>query len=111
MTSKPELILDIGGVLATNFSPFFWQNLSSKSTALYGELVKYKENIREELWTGRITEIQFWTWLREQFPSIEIKNAKLSLHANIKPLPAIEKVPTKYPFVYQPSYRVARVHN
>jgi putative hydrolase of the HAD superfamily len=93
MASKPQLILDIAGVLATNFSPLFWQNLSLKSGIPNDDLVQFKKNIREELWTGKITEEEFWTRLGEQFPSIDIDNARLMLHPNIQPLPAIEEVP------------------
>jgi FMN phosphatase YigB (HAD superfamily) len=93
MTTKTELILDIAGVLATNLSPLFWHDLSLKSGIPNDDLVKYKKNIREELWTGKITEGEFWTQLCEQFPSIDIDNARLMLHSNIKPLPAIEEVP------------------
>ncbi|MEK3886273.1 hypothetical protein [Bacillus sp. FSL K6-3431] len=93
MTTKPELILDIAGVLATNLSPKFWLELSSESATPYDKLVKFKKNIREELWTGKITEREFWTRLCEQFPSIELEYAKLILFSNIKPLPAFEEVP------------------
>jgi FMN phosphatase YigB (HAD superfamily) len=93
MDTKSELILDIGGVLATNFSPSFWQDLSAKSGASYDNLDKFKKKIREELWNGWIAEEEFWNRLSEQFPSIDIEKAQLILHSYIKPLPAIKMVP------------------
>jgi putative hydrolase of the HAD superfamily len=45
MTVKHELILDVAGVLATNFSPFFWQELSIESATPYDLLSNFqKEN-------------------------------------------------------------------
>jgi putative hydrolase of the HAD superfamily len=60
MVTKPELILDIGGVLATNFSHLFWQELSLISCIPCKDLMEFKKNIRDELWTGKITEKDFW---------------------------------------------------
>jgi putative hydrolase of the HAD superfamily len=93
LTAKPQLILDIGGVLATNFSPLFWQELSATSGIPYDKIVDYKKDIREKLWSGKITEEEFWTRLCVQFPSIEKAKAQVMLRSHIKPLPAMEEVP------------------
>jgi putative hydrolase of the HAD superfamily len=91
--TKPQLILDIGGVLAKNFSPLFWQELSKKSEVPYDKMFDFKNEIREDLWSGKISEEVFWTQLCDQFPSIEIEKAQLMLRSNINPLSAMEKVP------------------
>lgn len=54
MNTRPNLVLDIAGVIATNFSPLFWENLSSKFEVPYEDLTKFRKEIREELWTGKI---------------------------------------------------------
>ncbi|MFD3450102.1 hypothetical protein ACFDTO_36610 [Microbacteriaceae bacterium 4G12] len=76
MNTKPQLVLDIAGVLATNFSPLFWQELSTKSEIPYEEVIVFKKAIRKELWTGKITEEEFWNRLCEEFPSIQIEVAQ-----------------------------------
>ncbi|MEC0266347.1 HAD-IA family hydrolase [Paenibacillus anseongense] len=87
-----ELVLDIGGVLATNFSPLFWQELSEQSNTPYEVLFDFRREMREELWTGKIPEEGFWKQLHLKFPSIHMEKAKEILISNIRPLPAIEKV-------------------
>ncbi|TXK84197.1 HAD-IA family hydrolase [Paenibacillus sp. N3.4] len=94
MAIKKELILDFAGVLATNFSPFFWQELSEESKTSYEMLVQFKKEIREELWTGKVSEGEFWAQLCKQFPAIKRDKAKAILISNIKPLPAIREVAT-----------------
>lgn len=37
-----EIILDVAGVLATNFSPHFWQELSEESNTPYEMLFHFK---------------------------------------------------------------------
>ncbi|WP_261305121.1 hypothetical protein [Paenibacillus andongensis] len=69
-----EIILDVAGVLATNFSPHFWQELSEESNTPYEMLFHLRKEMREELWTGRIPEEGFWDQLRMKFPAINIAN-------------------------------------
>ncbi|WP_040204309.1 HAD family hydrolase [Neobacillus jeddahensis] len=93
MSTKPDLVLDIAGVIATNFSPMFWNDLSSKFEISYGNLIKFKKVVREELWTGKIEEKEFWFRLKKEFPTIDIEYAKSKLQFLIQPLPAIEEIP------------------
>lgn len=92
MQKKPELVLDIAGVLATNFSPLFWESLSLKYDINYESLKKFKSEIRKNLWTGMMREEEFWLRLKRRFPLVDIECAKQELQSNIKPLPAIEKI-------------------
>lgn len=94
MSTKPNLVLDIAGVIATNFSPLFWKDLSSNFDIPYENLVKFKKDIRKELWTGRIEEKEFWVRLKKEFPIIELGYAKSVLKTTIKPLPAIKNIST-----------------
>jgi FMN phosphatase YigB (HAD superfamily) len=91
MIEKPQLILDIGGVLVTNLSPLFWQKLSI-SAAISSEILnaKFKQEIRESLWSGKINEKEFWSWLLTEFPSINLENAYAILQSNLKRLPAMD---------------------
>ena|GEM_PF-6248550 len=45
--AKKELILDIAGVLVTNFSPRFWQALSEEFHTPYETLVQFGKETRE----------------------------------------------------------------
>lgn len=92
MATKPVLVLDIAGVLVTNFSQLFWKDLSSKYEIPYANLAKFYKGIKEDLWTGKINEQEFWFRLEKEFPTIEIEYSKLKLHALIKPLPALEEI-------------------
>jgi putative hydrolase of the HAD superfamily len=92
MATKSDLVLDIGGVIATNFSPFFWNDLSTVFEVSKDKLAKFKKEIRDELWTGMIEEKEFWVRLKKDFPTIEIEYAKSKLQSSIKPLPAIEEL-------------------
>jgi FMN phosphatase YigB (HAD superfamily) len=93
MAIKNELILDIAGVLATNFSPFFWKELSDDTNTPYEMLVQFKREMREELWTGKVAEEEFWNQLCKKFPKIKREKAKDILISNITPLPSIKEVP------------------
>jgi len=93
MTQKHELILDVAGVIATNFSPYFWRYLSNQAGTTYDAMDECKRGIREDLWTGKISEDEFWTLLSERFPAIKIENAQIVLLSYIKPLPAMKELP------------------
>ncbi|GKU78716.1 HAD family hydrolase [Paenibacillus sp. L3-i20] len=91
---KLQLVLDIGGVLATNISPVFWDKVAdhaqlSKET-LYGS---YKEQISKKLWRGHFTEVQFWEWLILQSGTITIEKGQSFLAESLLPLPAIDCIP------------------
>ncbi|WP_058308296.1 hypothetical protein [Gracilibacillus massiliensis] len=63
-----QLVLDIGGVLATDLDKF-WDELVSQASLSYQEVRKiYKKEIREKLWHGEISEDFFGTGLKLLFP-------------------------------------------
>ncbi|MFT4413661.1 HAD family hydrolase [Fredinandcohnia humi] len=93
MPIRPVLVLDIAGVLATNFSPDFWNSLTSNYRLSFTELIEFKKEIREELWTGTISEEVFWCRLKKKFPLIEINDAKVTLLQSINPLLAVTEIP------------------
>lgn len=91
--TRPQLVLDIGGVLATNLSPLFWQLLATDAIvseeALYSD---YKQQISERLWTGGISEEQFWTWIKAHTPRLHTEQARSYIDKSLQPLPALEKI-------------------
>ncbi|GGG16880.1 HAD family hydrolase [Paenibacillus abyssi] len=93
MSKKTDLVLDIAGVIATNFSPIFWEDLSIKFNVAYDDLVRFKKELRIELWTGKINEQDFWARLIERFPMVDGGYAAIKLLSAIEPLPALEEVP------------------
>jgi HAD superfamily hydrolase (TIGR01509 family) len=93
LSSRAQLVLDLGGVLVTNLSPLFWQQLANHSKVLYEEMVsRYKQDVRESLWSGAITEDDFWNWLSGSFSTVDGKAARELLHANLTPLPALREL-------------------
>ncbi|GAE37502.1 HAD-IA family hydrolase [Halalkalibacter akibai] len=93
MSQKTNLVLDIAGVIATNFSPIFWECLSLRFEVSYDDLIKFRKEVREQLWTGKITDEEFWDKLIERFPTIDKEYAVTKLLSVIKPLPALEEIP------------------
>ncbi|MFC4403145.1 HAD family hydrolase [Gracilibacillus xinjiangensis] len=86
---KRQLVLDIGGVLATDLDNF-WFTLSEEAQ-LPLEIVRsvYKQEIRQNLWNGNITEPEFWDWLTNTFPNIKLDYLKESLTNSLYPLDGI----------------------
>ncbi len=93
MGNKPQLVLDVAGVLIANMSPVFWQQLSADSGISYEKLlVHFKKNVRKSLWTGSITEGDFWNWLGSTFPTVNLHHARNFLESSLKPLTAMNHV-------------------
>jgi len=90
---RPQLVLDVGGVLLTNLTPF-WRELAGLANLSYEEVrTAYKREMRETLWDGRSSEPAFWTWLQDSFPAIDDGRARQALTASLAPLPALSLVP------------------
>ncbi|UUZ81826.1 HAD-IA family hydrolase [Paenibacillus sp. P26] len=91
---KPQLILDIGGVLVTNLSPRFWEELAAAAAVPQANLTsRFKKEIREAVWSGRLTEEAFWTWLGAQAPSVSTDDARELLASSLRPMPAMQRIP------------------
>ncbi|GMK43115.1 hypothetical protein PghCCS26_02420 [Paenibacillus glycanilyticus] len=93
MKLKPELVLDAAGVIATNFSPRFWQELVWRYGLSYDKLVQFKQEIRVSLWTGVISEDEFWDEICSRFPAMDRDEARIQLLSQITPLPAADQIP------------------
>lgn len=93
MAIKNDLILDIAGVIATNLSPSYWKKLSDDTNTPYEMLTQFKRDMREDLWTGKIAEEEFWNQICIKFPEINREKAKDILISTITPLPSIKEIP------------------
>lgn len=91
--TRPQLVLDIGGVLATNLSPLFWQLIAAEADISEDVLYQtYKRQVSEQLWTGSISEEQFWSWITDTAPNIQARQARAFIDRSLQPLPALEKI-------------------
>lgn len=91
---RKTLVLDVGGVLASNLSPGLWQQLSSigrcEEQLLYAQ---YKEEISRKLWCGEITELQWWEWLAARGVEVSAELRPHLIASYLQPLPALELLP------------------
>ncbi|MBB6732386.1 HAD-IA family hydrolase [Cohnella zeiphila] len=93
MESRPQLVLDAAGVLIGNFPSAFWEQLAVRAGCSGHDLKKrFRSEIRRELWTGRMKESEFWSWLRACYPGVEPAWARDLLMRSLKPLPALDRL-------------------
>ncbi len=91
---KYQLVLDVSGVIVSNLSPTFWNEIAVSAGVPYEFLhTQFKRDMRELLWTGKKSEDEFWKWLNKQCPSIEIHEAQSMLYKHLKTLPAFDCIP------------------
>ncbi|MHA7963117.1 HAD family hydrolase [Paenibacillus sp. CAU 1782] len=88
--TMPQLVLDIGGVLATNLAPRFWRMIADASSLDQEQLyADYKKDIGPGLWRGTVSEDQFWEWLDGKTESIGAERYRAFLNECLVPLPAL----------------------
>ncbi|GAE05185.1 hypothetical protein [Paenibacillus sp. JCM 10914] len=75
MGERPQLVLDLAGVLISNFSTATWQALSLDSSEALQTLIEQIGIIRKDLWRGHLSENEFWEWLQERVPSFQAEAA------------------------------------
>jgi len=91
---KYQLVLDVAGVIVTNLSPTYWMEMAALEGVTYEFLHnQFKHEIRELLWTGKISEEEYWKWMNRQCPSIEIHEAQSILYKHLRTLPAFDCIP------------------
>ncbi|URN93507.1 MAG: haloacid dehalogenase [Candidatus Pristimantibacillus lignocellulolyticus] len=85
------LVLDVGGVLATNLTPRLWQDLADLSnTSIDTMYASYKQEISKQLWTGQCTEKQFWQWLASYGVQLSVSDQRRLITQALQPLPALD---------------------
>lgn len=88
--AKPQLVLDIGGVLATNLAPRFWEIIADAASLDQEQLyADYKGEIGSGLWRGTVSEEHFWNWLDGKTASIGVARYRAFLNDCLIPLPAL----------------------
>jgi putative hydrolase of the HAD superfamily len=88
--SRPQLVFDVGGVLAGNLDGF-WSDLARQGGIDRTELrLRYKEEVGSRLWQGSLSEAQFWDWLRAACPGVGTEDARDLLRRALVPLPALD---------------------
>ena len=88
---KTILVLDVGGVLATNLTPQLWQNLATLANTSVATLyASYKKEISKKLWIGECTEGQFWQWLEQYSIQLTIERQRELITQALQPLPALQ---------------------
>ncbi|WP_261300933.1 HAD family hydrolase [Paenibacillus andongensis] len=90
MMAKPQLVLDIAGVLVNNLSSLFWKELGTGSGVTFQVLKEQFNEIRKGLWTGNLKEEQFWIWLIDRYPGINKDRARDILIGTLEPLPSVQ---------------------
>lgn len=87
--AKPQLIFDVGGVLAENLDEF-WSGMAAASGIGRADLrARYKAEIGAALWRGSVTEEEFWLWLGGACPAVKTPEARALLKKVLRPLPAL----------------------
>lgn len=92
--TKHQLILDVAGVLVTNMSPRYWEEIAELDNATNKDLkTMFKVHLRDSYWSGVLPEEAFWDWLRKECSNVEITVAKTMLSKHLQTMPAFERIP------------------
>ncbi|OWR27145.1 hypothetical protein CDO73_23120 [Saccharibacillus sp. O23] len=90
--TRPQLVFDVGGVLAANLDEFWIGMAESSGLPLPVLRARYKAEIGAELWRGTVAEAQFWAWLRGVCPAVTTAEAEALLRGVLMPLPAMGRL-------------------
>jgi putative hydrolase of the HAD superfamily len=93
MSDRPQLVLDVAGVLIGNFPAEFWGRLAERAGCSDRDLKeRFRREIRRDLWTGQMKESEFWAWLHACYPGVDPGWARDLLGSSLKPLPALGRL-------------------
>lgn len=90
MDARPQLVLDISGVLVNNLSSVFWKEISASSGVAIQEIKEQFNEIKRDLWTGNLKEEKLWIWLVNRYPGINKDRARDILIHTLEPLPSVQ---------------------
>jgi len=89
---KPQLVLDLAGVLVSNFSSTFWPAVCGESGLSFQRIREQFDEVRKDLWTGKLREDDFWIWLCNRIHWVNREEARKLLIQSLEPLPAIHSL-------------------
>lgn len=89
MAAKPQLVLDLAGVLVSNFSSAFWHTLAEGSEISFQEIRVQFDEVRRDLWTGKMKEDEFWGWMSLRMKQINKEEARELITQSLQPLPGL----------------------
>ncbi|MEO2259621.1 HAD-IA family hydrolase [Paenibacillus amylolyticus] len=90
MRGRPQIVLDIAGVLLSNMSLTCWRDMIQETNLSAASLKVHFTGIKRQLWTGIMREEEFWQSLNQAYPELSISRAKDILTNSIVPLPAAQ---------------------
>lgn len=91
--SRVQLVLDVGGVVLADLTPTFWRWVATQENLPHAAVVtRFRAEVREDLWTGTLSEEQFWTWCGHRFPRLNLATARDMLAASLRRLPATRQL-------------------
>jgi FMN phosphatase YigB (HAD superfamily) len=90
MKGRPQIVLDIAGVLLSNMSSTCWDDMAQEYDLSTDALKESFKGIKRGLWMGSMKEEQFWEWLMGMYPTISTNRAKEIILNSIVPLPATQ---------------------
>ncbi|KRE61935.1 HAD-IA family hydrolase [Paenibacillus sp. Soil750] len=86
---KPQLVLDLAGVVISNFSPRYWKELAKFAQTSHEDFkARFSIEVREAFWTGTLSEDEFWLWLVKSYPSIDVTSVRELIKDDLTYLPA-----------------------
>ncbi|TBL67475.1 hypothetical protein [Paenibacillus thalictri] len=91
---RTQLILDVGGVIVTNFSTTYWVEINQLYKTPFNTIKELiKNEVREALWTGYMSEQEFWEWLNTHCKAaIEPNTARGLLRKHLELLPSVNYI-------------------
>lgn len=92
MNGKPQLVLDLAGVLVSNLSSTFWLAICGESGLSFQHIREQFNEVRKDLWTGKLREDDFWIWLCNRIHRVSREKARELLIQSLEPLPAIHSL-------------------
>ncbi|MDO3410801.1 HAD-IA family hydrolase [Saccharibacillus sp. CPCC 101409] len=89
---RPQLVFDVGGVLAANLDRFWSTLAQAEGLDRAGLRGRYKAEIGSGLWSGAVAEKKFWEWLDAVCPATGSEEAARLLRSVLTPLPALDRL-------------------
>ncbi|MFD0619505.1 HAD family hydrolase [Paenibacillus sp. GCM10027629] len=94
MQNRPQVIFDVAGVLISNFSPQFWDEIVTYAEERSATELRrqFKSELRQDLWSGAVPDTAFFTWISAQIPAVHAQEVERILYSHLVPLPAMERL-------------------